>query len=264
MTDVRTTGAGRLVTDLTGSVAVVTGATDGIGRGVAEALGRSGASVVVASRREEAVTGTVADLRDRGIAAFGQPADVRDERNVEELVEFALSLEGSLDILVNCAGGSFGNGFKRGPLLDASADDLMEAYRLNVIGAFLCATAAARGMGEEGGSIVNVSSMGGVRAGSRGMAAYGASKAALNSLTKSMAIEWAPRVRVNAVAPGYIDTPRTTATRSPERLSEQLRTVAMGRMGTPAEVGDLVLYLASPAASWTTGVVYEIDGGFRT
>lgn len=263
MTDVRTTGAGRLVTDLTGSVAVVTGATDGIGRGVAEALGRSGASVVVASRREEAVTGTVADLRDRGIAAFGQPADVRDERNVEELVEFALSLEGSLDILVNCAGGSFGNGFKRGPLLDASADDLMEAYRLNVIGAFLCATAAARGMGE-GGSIVNVSSMGGVRAGSRGMAAYGASKAALNSLTKSMAIEWAPRVRVNAVAPGYIDTPRTTATRSPERLSEQLRTVALGRMGTPAEVGDLVLYLASPAASWTTGVVYEIDGGFRT
>lgn len=249
--------------DLAGQVAVVTGGSAGIGRAVAEALGSAGATVVVASRHADRVEAAVEKMRAARIDAFGKPADVQSEKAVQELFAYAESLDGRVSILVNSAGGSFSENFKRGPLREASASDLVEAYRLNVVSAFLCAVAAVGVMGEAGGSIVNVSSMGGVRGGGSGMAAYGASKAALNSLTKAMALEWAPNVRVNAVAPGYIDTERTTATRTPERLERQLRSIALGRLGTPEEVAELVRYLVSPGASWTTGSIYEIDGGFK-
>ena len=251
----------RPLTDLSGRVAVVTGSTDGIGRAIAQALGEAGAAVVVTSRRQERVEQTVGELRAAGIAATGQPTDVRDEGQVNALLNLAEEQDGVFDLLVNCAGGSFGDRFKRGPLLDLEPSDLLEAYRLNVVGSFICASQAVRRWGERGGVVVNVSSMGGIRTGSPGMGAYGASKAALNNLTKSMAKEWAPRVRVNAVAPGAIDTPRTTAARTPERLSAELGKVLLGRLGTPDEVAELVLYLASPASSWTTGAVYELDGG---
>lgn len=249
--------------DLTGHVAVITGGSAGIGRAVAERLGSLGATVLVAARSSGALDAAVEKMRATGIEAFGKPTDVREEREVDELFAYAESLEGQVSILVNSAGGSFSDNFKRGPLLDASANDLLEAYRLNVVSAFLCSVRAVAAIGEAGGSIVNVSSIGGVRVGGGGMAAYGASKAALNNLTKTMALEWAPKIRVNAVAPGVIDTERTTATRTPERLARQLRSVALGRMGTPEEVAELVLYLVSPAASWTTGSIYEMDGGFR-
>lgn len=249
--------------NLAGSVAVVTGGTAGIGLAIAEVLGRYGAAVVVASRRKDAVEEAADHLRRADVEAIGIATDVRENDQVRRLIAAAQDMRGHFDILVNCAGGSFGDDFKRGPLLEVSANDVMETFRLNVLGAYLCATAAARAMEMQGGAIVNVSSIGGVRAVSPGMGVYGAAKAALNSLTKTMAVEWAPRVRVNAVAPGYIDTERTTATRTPERLARQLATVSMGRLGTPEEVAELVAYLVSPAAAWTTGAVYEIDGGFK-
>jgi len=250
--------------DLSGSLALVTGATAGIGRAIVDAIGSAGATVVVTSRHEDAVQNTVQELASAGIEAYGWPADVRDEDDVRDLFGFVGGLDATLDILVNSAGGSFGDEFQRGPLREITVQDLTETFRLNVASAFLCATSAVELMMDRGGVIVNVSSISGVRSGSPGMGAYGACKAALNNLTKSMALEWAPKVRVNAVAPGFIDTARTSATRTPERLEGQLRTVALGRMGTPDEVASLVRYLVSPGAAWTTGVVYELDGGFKS
>lgn len=121
--------------DLGGQVAVVTGGSAGIGRAVADALGSAGVTVLVASRRGDAVEAAVEKLRAAGIQAFGKPTDVRREAEVEELFEYAESLEGRLSILVNSAGGSFSESFNRGPLLEASGSDLLEAYRLNVVSA---------------------------------------------------------------------------------------------------------------------------------
>jgi NAD(P)-dependent dehydrogenase (short-subunit alcohol dehydrogenase family) len=244
-----------------GEIAVVTGATEGIGRAAAVALAEAGLTVVVSSRRKDAVDATVSALADAGHQAVGLPADVTDPDDVGRLFAQVARLDGTFSTLVNCAGGSFGDGFKRGALADMTEADLSGAFRLNVIGAFTCARAAAPLLSTPHANIVNVSSAAGHRLAPRGMAAYGAAKAALNSLTKSMAAEWAPRIRVNAVAPGYIDTPRTSATRTGERLAAQLDSIALRRLGTPAEVAAAIAHLASPAASWTTGTIYEVNGG---
>ena len=247
--------------ELQGQVAIVTGGTEGIGRAIAEVLGRAGARIVVTSRRDDAVVATAEQFEREGIEALGVATDVRSPEAVEGLVAAALDAFGDIDILVNTAGGSFGDSFSRGPLLDLSPDDFIESYRLNVVGAYLCARAAVPAMrAGGGGSIVNISSLASHDP-AQGMAAYGASKAALNNLTRSMAREWAPDIRVNAVAPGHIDTPRTTANRSPERVAVQLKEIGLGRMGTPVDIANGVLYLVAPAGAWLTGIVLDIDGG---
>jgi NAD(P)-dependent dehydrogenase (short-subunit alcohol dehydrogenase family) len=247
--------------ELGNKVAVVTGGTEGIGYAIAEILGRAGARVVVTSRRAEAVAATATKFRDQGIEALGVATDVRDTEAVSNLMSSAVEKFGGVDILVNTAGGSFGDSFTRGPLLGLEANDFLESYRLNVVGAFLCAGAAVPIMREGGGGcIVNISSLASHDP-AQGMAAYGASKAALNNLTRSMAKEWAPEVRVNAVAPGHIDTPRTSANRSPERVAVQVAEIGLGRFGMPEDVANGVLYLVSPAGAWLTGVVLDVDGG---
>lgn len=246
---------------LAGKVAVVTGATEGIGRGIAEVLGRAGAKIAVTSRREQAVTEAAKSLRDSGIEALGVAADVRDESSVADLVRQVYGQFGGIDVLVNSAGGSFGDSFGRGPVLSLRPEDLVESYRLNVVGTFIAAKAVAPVMREQGsGSVVNISSVAAYSAAS-GMAAYGAAKAAVNSLTRSMARELAPGIRVNAVAPGHIDTPRTSARRDAAKRARQLAETPMGRYGTPADVAGAVLYLASAASSWVTGEVIVVSGG---
>jgi 7-alpha-hydroxysteroid dehydrogenase len=249
------------VSTRTGEIAVVTGATEGIGRATAVALAETGMTVVVSSRRKEAVDNTVSAMLRSGYSAVGVPTDVTDPEDVRRLFAEVIQLDGAFSTLVNCAGGSFGNGFRRGDLADMTEADLIGAFRLNVVGAFSCSQAAAQLLSTPHANIVNVSSVGGLHRAPRGMAAYGAAKAALNSLTMSMAAEWAPRIRVNAVAPGFIDTPRTSATRTPERLAAQLDSISLRRLGTPEEVAAAIVHLASPAASWTTGTIYEINGG---
>lgn len=247
--------------DFTDRVAIVTGGTSGIGRGIAQRLGEGGAKVVVCSRTAANVAATEAELAAEGIDALGVALDVREESGVEALIHATLERFGGIDVLVNSAGGSFGDTYRRGPLLELEASDFIESYRLNVVGAFLCSKAAFPHLQSREGAIVHVSSLAG-RAPSAGlMGAYGATKAALNNLTKTMGREFAPHVRVNAVAPGHIDTPRTSANRSPERLAAVTKEIAMARFGTPTDVADLVCFLASPAASWITASVFDIDGG---
>ena len=249
--------------DIAGSVAVVTGGTDGIGFGIAEALVVAGAKVVVASRRAEMCEKAETSLREAGGEAVGVPTDVTDEEAVENLFSRTVESFGGVDILVNCAGGSFSDKFRRAPLLNLASTDLIENYRLNVVSAFLCSTAAYPLMQlRGGGSVINISSVGSGSSTASGMfAAYGASKAALNHLTRSLAAEFAPKIRVNAVLPGLIDTPRTSASRTPERLEASLASIALGRIGTPRDIAEAVVFLASPHSSWMTGSIVRIDGG---
>jgi NAD(P)-dependent dehydrogenase (short-subunit alcohol dehydrogenase family) len=248
---------------LSGKVAIVTGGTDGIGFGIAEALVIAGAKVVVASRRPEMCERAEQALGAGGAECIGVPTDVTDETTIANLFSRTVERFGGVDVLVNCAGGSFSDKFRRARLLELGGNDLVEAFRLNVVGSFLCSSMAYPLMQSRGaGSIINISSVGGETGGASGMfAAYGASKAALNHITRSLASEFAPVIRVNAVLPGLIDTPRTSASRTPERLAAGLRGIALGRIGRPDDVAGAVLFLASPLSSWITGALWRVDGG---
>jgi NAD(P)-dependent dehydrogenase (short-subunit alcohol dehydrogenase family) len=248
--------------DLTGQVAVVTGGSEGIGLGVGEALGAAGARVAIASRTADKVAAAAAHLAANGIESVGVPTDVRDEESVARLFAEVLDQFGRVDILVNSAGGAFGDTFRHGPLASLSADDFVEAFRANVVGALLCSQAAAPIMNETGGgAIVHISSGAGRFATPHLMGAYGASKAALNNLTRTMALEFAPTIRVNAILPGHVDTPRTSGNRTPERARAALLDSASGRLGTPADIGYAVCFLCSPAGSWVNAILLDVNGG---
>lgn len=248
--------------ELDGKVAIVTGGTDGIGAAIARELGAAGARVVVGSRREEATKTMAESLRAAGVSALGIPFNVLEPDSVGELVSSVVEEYGGIDVLVNNVGASFSDRFRKGPLLDLEAADLIEAFRLNTAGTFVCSKAAVPHLRPRGGCIVNVASYVAFQA-QPTMGAYGASKAALVHLTRTMAAEWAPEIRVNVVAPGHIDTPRVRTQRTPERAARALADVALQRLGSGEDVAQAVRYAVSPAAAWMTGAVLNIDGGQR-
>jgi NAD(P)-dependent dehydrogenase (short-subunit alcohol dehydrogenase family) len=249
--------------DLSGRVAIVTGGSEGIGKGIAFGLAQAGARIVVAARRQELIAQAVEELNQAGAEAIGLQTDVTNASDVRNMAAKTLEKYGRIDILVNNAGGSKGSNFNRGPLLELTEDDLDGAVALNVRSVFLCCKAVVPVMMEQKrGSIVNISSIAGLEA-YKDYGFYGATKAAVNNLTGNMAIEWAPYVRVNAVLPGHIETPRTSELRSPERLAQHISKIAMGRMGTPEDIAGAVVYLASDAAEWTTGETIRINGGHK-
>lgn len=246
--------------DLTGKVAVVTGATRGIGRAIAFALGRAGASVVVSSRKADAVTATCDAMMADGIAAHGFPANVGRLEEAGALIEHAASKLGGVDVLVNNAAVSpiFG------PLTAMTESAFDKIMSVNVkspwaLGCSVLPVMAARG----GGSIINVSSVDGIKP-QHGLAIYSASKAALINLTKAMALEWgAQNVRANAICPGLIRTDFSAALWQDEaETAAQLARQPLPRLGEPEDVAGLALYLASDAASYCTGGVYLVDGGW--
>jgi 7-alpha-hydroxysteroid dehydrogenase len=248
---------------LDGRVAVVTGAGKGIGRGIALGLAEAGADVVLASRTQADLDAVADEIRARGRRALAIATDATDPRALETLAEQAAAQLGNLSIWVNNAGG-IPDGTPR--YLTRTPEENFDAQiALNLKAVWLGSTIAARHMAGDGGAIVNISSRSAygpqVKNGP-----YGAAKAAVNSLTETLAWEVAPKVRVNAVAPGPVPTENfddCMGTDSPEKREGLLKQIGipMGRYGTPEDIAAAVVYLASPAASWVTGQCLYVTGG---
>jgi len=237
-------------------VAIVTGASRGIGRGVALALAAQGARVVVSARSAAGVDEVVSEIRAAGGEAVGATADVALAADADRLVSAAVEAYGRVDILVNNAGIT-----RDGLLLRMKDEDWDAVLDTNLKGAFLCTRAAAKVMSKQrSGRIINVSSVVG-EMGNPGQANYCASKAGLVGLTKSVARELARRsVTVNAVSPGFIVTDMTDAL--PDATRKELASqVPLGRLGDVSDIAQAVLFLASDAAGYITGQVLGVNGG---
>jgi len=246
---------------LKGKVAIVTGGGQGIGKAISLALARCGADVCIADIAPGSGEGVAAQMRTLGQESMVLAVDVRDSGQVADMVQKVIKKYGHVDILVNNAGGATGPTFGIGRVLNISERDWDDTITLNLKSVFLCSQAVARTMMErKKGCIINMASMTGQFPWA-GLPAYSAAKAAVINLTKSLAMELAPYVRVNAIAPGLIETPRTSKNRRPEQLQQLLTNVPMGRMGTPEEVADMALYLASDVAEWITGTIMDVNGG---
>ena len=244
--------------DLTGRVAVVTGASKGIGLAIATALADFGARVVLNSRRQEAVDAAARQICDRGGEAVGLAANAGDAAAMRDLVKQTCARFGGIDILVNNAAANpyFG------PILRADEAVFDKIMAVNVKGPLELAKAAHPVMLERGGgSVVNIASVGGLRP-ERMLGLYSISKSALISLTKVLAVEWAPKIRVNVICPGLVRTKFSAKLwQTEDILRDFLARVPLGRVAEPEEIAPLAVFLASDAASYCTGGVYTIDAG---
>jgi NAD(P)-dependent dehydrogenase (short-subunit alcohol dehydrogenase family) len=235
------------VFDFGGAVVVVTGGSRGVGAGIVRAFATAGADVVTCGRNECEVDGAVFVT-----------ADVRQPEQAKRVIDTAVERFGRLDVLVNNAGGS------PHVMADAASPRFTEAIvALNLLAPFYCAQAAHAVMGgqEEGGVIVNLASVSGLRP-SPGTSAYGAAKAGLINLTATLAVEWAPRVRVNAVSAGLLETDAGDEHYGgPDGLARVAATVPLGRMGGPDDVAQACLFLASSSSDYVTGANLVLHGG---
>ena len=245
--------------DLTGQTAVVIGGTSGIGRVMTRALAEAGADVVATSRRMDVVEDTAKEIESIGRATLRVPSDVTDRASLETVLAKSIERFGKVEIMINCAGRT-----KRVPSLDLAEEDWNAILETNLTGTLRAAQVFGRHMVERGyGRIVNIASLSSFVALFE-VAAYGASKAGVAALTKQLAIEWASRgVCVNAIAPGVFRTPlNQTLLDGTDRGREfQVRT-PMKRFGKLEELGGAAVFLSSPAASFVTGEVLVVDGGF--
>jgi 7-alpha-hydroxysteroid dehydrogenase len=244
-----------LVTD---RVAIVTGAGLGIGRGIAIGLAEAGADVVLAARTQADLEEVAGQVEARGRRALVVPTDVTDEPALHHLVTATVEHFGRLDVLVNNAGGAMPRS-----AMDTSQRFMANAFLFNVTAPLTLSTLAARRMvdtvGE--GAIVNISSRSASMTQTM-FVAYGAAKAALDRMTRNLAAELAPRVRVNAIDVGGVATRSLDVVLTDDALRAQfLAGTPMGRPGEPEDIACAVVYLASDASSWVTGKVFEVDGG---
>ncbi len=245
--------------DLEGKVAVVTGGTSGIGRAMSLGLAEAGAAVIATARRQTQVDETAKEIETRGRRTLRLTSDVCDRSSLETLMSAALESFGKVDILINCAGR-----IKRTPTLTMAEDDWTAILDTNLTGTLRACQVFGRHMLErEHGRIINIASLNSFVALSE-VAAYAASKAAVVSLTRSLAVEWSKKgVTVNAIAPGVFRTELNAALLdSTPRGQELLMRTPMGRFGKTEELVGAAIYLASDAASFVTGQTLVVDGGF--
>ena len=248
---------------LKGKVALVTGASRGIGKGIAASLSEEGCFLVICARDSEKLAATVAELDNSTGKAVGLALDITGEEAPVQLVQFALKQFGRIDILVNNAGGN-----RRMPFEKTTDEDWSAILDLNLMAHLRCSRAVIPHMKKAGeGSIVFISSIFGREAGGPGLSIYNATKSALISAAKIMSLELAPfNIRVNSVAPGSIRFPGGSWDRrvvsDPEGMKDFVEAfLPLGRFGTVAEVANLVTFLSSDRASLVTGTCINVDGG---
>ena len=244
--------------ELGGQTALVTGSSRGIGAGIATELARAGADVAVTARRLDSVKETCRKIEALGRRAFPVELEVRDLDSIQKVVEQVERDFAPIDILVNNAGINIPR-----PAIEVTEKQWDEMFDTNLKGAFLCSKEVGQRMIERRqGRLINVASAAGLIPGHQ-RAAYCSSKAGLVMLTRVLALEWAPyRITVNAVAPTFIETELAAQTLDRPGMRESIISrIPLGRLGTVEDLAAAVIYLASPAASFVTGVVLSVDGG---
>jgi 2-deoxy-D-gluconate 3-dehydrogenase len=245
--------------ELDGKVALITGASKGIGRAIALRFADAGADIALAARGPEALEQAAQEVEKLGRRALAAPTDVSDPGQVEALVEKTVKDLGTIDVLVNNAGGApF-----RAPVDQVREEGFEKYFKITFTSAFYCTKAVAPILhAKKAGCVVNIASTAGFTA-SPGLAYYASAKAALISFTRTVAHEWAPfGIRVNAVAPGWIETEMNEVLRKDDGWYEGVRaSIPLGRWGTAEEIANVTLFLASEAASYITGAVIVADGG---
>jgi 7-alpha-hydroxysteroid dehydrogenase len=245
---------------LNGKVALITGGGKGIGKGVARAFAKAGADVALVARTKTDVEAVAGELHDEGHRAIACPADVTNLGELSSVVEKVTAELGGLDTLVNCAGG----GYHWHSFNDTSVEMVEEAFRFTVLSVYALTKLAVPYMLERpGASIVNIGSVTTGKA-MRGHLAYETAKAALIQLTKSLAADLGPKIRVNIIHPGTTETEGLLAafeSMPPEQLERVKQMARMRRFGTPEDIGNAAVYLASTAASYVTGIELPVIGG---
>jgi 3-oxoacyl-[acyl-carrier protein] reductase len=253
----------RVMSSLAGKVAIVTGASKGIGAAIAKHLAAEGASVAVNyAASKDGAERVVAAIKAKGGTAIALKADVAKRQDVERLFADTLSAFGRVDILVNNAGV-----YEFAPLEAVTETHFHRQFDTNVLGLLLASQEAAKTFGAEGGSIINISSVAGTMA-LPNASVYSATKAAVDAITRSLATELGPRkIRVNAISPGLVETEGTHAAGfgAPDHdfRKEQERTTPLGRIGQPDDVASVAVFLASKEAAWVTGEALRAAGGRR-
>ena len=244
--------------EFAGKLAFVTGAGSGIGSATARLLAAAGASVIVADIQLQAAQAVAQELRDAGARASAMSIDVADPRSVKDALESACASHGGLDLAVNAAGIT---GALR-PCADFELEEWMRIIGVNLTGLFLCMKSELQQMQRRGGgAIVNISSIMGQLA-LPGTIAYAASKHGVEGATKAAALDYAQQgIRVNAVAPGYVDT-AMIAGRRPATHDKIVAMHPLGRIAQPHEIAELIVFLLSPRASFITGSVHHADGAY--
>lgn len=245
--------------DLTGKVALISGASRGIGRAIALALAESGADVALAARSVGALEAVAVEAEAFGRRALVIPTDVTEVAQVEAMVERAVAGLGRLDILVNAAGVA-----SRKPTVELTEADYARVFDANIKSViFACAAAGKHFLAQGSGKVINIGSLT-TQLGLPGRALYGSTKGAVGQLTRSLAVEWGPRgVCVNAIAPGWIDTDLSRAVlQNPEFRAGVVARTPVGRVGEPEDLGGAAVFLASSASDFVTGQVLYVDGGY--
>lgn len=241
---------------LDGDVAIVTGGAAGIGRGIAETFARAGAAVVVTDLNKDGADGVAEGIVAAGGRAIALECNVTDEAHRQAAIDAALQAFGKITLLANNAGGGGPKPF------DMPMRDFEWAFQLNVFAMFRFMQMVAPHMEQAGGgAMLNISSMAGENKNSR-MASYGASKAAVNHLTRNVAFDLGPKgIRVNAIAPGAIKTDALAKVLTPQIEAAMLKHTPLGRLGETQDIANAALFLCSPAASWVSGQVLTVSGG---